>query len=305
MYDVIIIGAGPGGMTAAIYTQRANLKTMMIEKAAPGGYMVNTYEIENYPGVGKVTGYELSEQMFNHTQTLGVTYQYGDVIKIEDKGRYKKVHTADGNVYDTKALIVASGTVPRSVEVPGADRFLSKGISFCAVCDGAFFKGKEVIVLGGGNSALDEAIYLTSMDVKVTVVNILNSLQADKGTVEKAKKNPYIDFLLGHEITEFKGDNALQSVTLRDVNKDDSFDKKIDGVFVFIGQVPNSGFVKPLGIANQQGYIEAKDDMTTHVPGVFAIGDVIDKKLRQIVTATSDGAIASQSVSRYLEELEN
>lgn len=304
MYDVIIIGAGPGGMTAAIYTQRANLKTMMIEKAAPGGYMVNTYEIENYPGVGKVTGYELSEQMFNHTQSLGVTYQYGDVVKIEDKGRFKKIHTADGQAYDTKALIIASGTVPRNVEAPGSDRFLSKGISFCAVCDGAFFKGKKVIVLGGGNSALDEAIYLTSMDVKVTVVNILNSLQADKGTVEKAKNNPNIDFLLGHEITEFKGEQSLQSVTLRNVNNNQTFEKEINGVFVFIGQLPNSDFAKSLGVTNPQGYIEANEDMTTSVPGVFAIGDVINKKLRQIVTATSDGAIASQSVSRYLEDLE-
>ncbi len=304
MYDVIIIGAGPGGMTAGIYTQRANLKTMMIEKAAPGGYMVNTYEIENYPGVGKVKGYELSEKMFEHTQSLGVTYQYGDVNHVEVDGEIKKVHTADGKTYETRALVIASGTNPRMVEAKGADTFFSKGISFCAVCDGAFYKGKHVIVLGGGNSALDEAIYLTGMKVKVTIVNILNSLQADKSTVEKAKKNPNIDFLLGHEIIEFKGDQALQSVVLRDVDNQKTFEKKIDGVFVFIGQNPNTEFIKDLGITTEQGYIKAEADMRTSIPGVFAIGDVIDKKLRQIVTATSDGAIASQSIARYLENME-
>ncbi len=304
MYDVIIVGAGPGGMTAAIYTQRANLKTMMLEKAAPGGYMVNTYEIENYPGVGKVTGFELSEQMFNHTQSLGVEYQYGDVTNIEDKGNYKKVHTADGKTYDTKSVIIGSGTVPRSVDAPGAEQFMSRGISFCAVCDGAFFKEKEVIVLGGGNSALDEAIFLTSMNTKVTIVNILNSLQADRGTVNKAEANDMIDFLLGHEIIEFKGEGALKSVVLRNVETDETFEKPIDGVFIFIGQIPNSTFVKDLGITNQQGYIEVNEHMATNVPGVFAIGDVIEKELRQIVTATSDGAIASQSVLRYIENLE-
>jgi len=304
MYDVIIIGAGPGGMTAAIYTQRASLKTMMIEKAAPGGYMVNTYEVENYPGAGKVTGFELSEMMFNHTQALDVEYQYGDVIDVIDKELYKEVHTADGKVYQTKSVIVASGTVPRSLNVPGEAKFLSKGISFCAVCDGAFYKNQEVIVLGGGNSALDEALFLTSMNVKVTIVNILDSLQADRGTIEKAEANEMIDFMLGYEVTEFKGDDKLKSVTLRHVESQKEHDMAVNGVFMFIGQTPNSGFVQNLGITNPQGYILTDEKMNTSVPGIFAIGDVIEKDLRQIVTATSDGAIASQSVIKYLEVLE-
>jgi len=305
MNDVIIIGAGPGGMTAAIYTQRANLDTMMIEKSAPGGYMVNTFEIENYPGVGKVSGFELSEKMFNHTQELGVKYQYGDVSKIVDKDTYKEVHTQDGNVYKTKSVIIGSGTVPRKVGAEGEEKFLSKGISFCAVCDGAFFKGKEVLVLGGGNSALDEAIYLTSMDIDVTVVNILDSLQADKGTVEKAKQNPRIKFLLGHEVVKFEGENKLERVTLKNVKTDEKTVKEVPGVFVFIGQIPNSGFVKDLGITNERGYIVANERMETAVPGVFAIGDVLEKELRQIVTATSDGAVASQSCAKYIENLQS
>lgn len=304
MYDVLIIGAGPGGMTAAIYTQRANLKTAMIEKAAPGGYMLNTWEIENYPGVGTVSGFDLSDKMFKHTQELGVEYLYGDVTKIEDGGETKKVHTADGNVYETKAVIVASGTVPRKVGVPGEDKLLSKGISFCAVCDGAFFKNKDVMVLGGGNSALDEAIYLTTLNAKVTVVNILPDLQADKGTIEKAEKNDKIDFILGHEVKSFNGEDKLESVTIRDVESKGERTLDVQGAFLFIGQIPNTEFVKGLDITNKQGYIKTNDKMETGVPGIYAIGDVIEKDLRQIVTATSDGAIASQQVANYVEGLE-
>ncbi len=304
MKDVIIIGAGPGGMTAAIYTQRANLETTIIEKAAPGGYMVNTYEIENYPGFGKVSGYELSEKMFNHVQELGVEYLYGDVTKIVDKREKKEVHTADGKVHEAKAVIIATGTVPRKTGAKNEEKFFSRGISFCAVCDGAFFKGKEVIVLGGGNSALDEAIYLTSMDIKVTIVNILDSLQADKGTVEKAKKNEKIEFLLGHEVTEFKGDASLEAVELRDVKTKKTFKKAVAGVFVFIGQIPNTSFLQDLPILTPQGYVKVNGRMETEIPGIFAVGDVIEKDLRQIVTATADGAVASQAVSRYLERIE-
>ncbi len=304
MKDVIIIGAGPGGMTAAIYTKRANLETAIIEKAAPGGYMVNTFEIENYPGFGKVSGYELSEKMFNHVQELGVEYLYGDVTKITDKREKKEVHTADGKVHEAKAVIIATGTLPRKTGAKNEEKFISRGISFCAVCDGAFFKGKEVIVLGGGNSALDEAIYLTSMGIKVTVVNLLDSLQADKGTVEKAEKNENIEFLLGHEVTEFKGDTSLKAVELRDVKTKKTHTKEVAGVFVFIGQIPNTSFLEDLPILTPQGHIKVNERMETDILGIFAIGDVIDKELRQIVTATADGAIASQSVSRYLERIE-
>lgn len=301
----MIIGAGPGGMTAAIYTQRANLKTAMIEKAAPGGYMLNTWEIENYAGVGIVSGFELSDKMFNHTQEVGAEYVYGDVTKIESDGNIKKIHTADGKVHETKAVIIASGTVPRSVGAPGEEKFVSKGISYCAVCDGAFFKNKHVIVLGGGNSAIDEAIYLTTMNVRVTVVNILPDLQADKGTVEKAKQNDMIDFILGHEVASFNGEDKLEGVTIKDVKTKEKKDLDVQGAFIFIGMIPNSDFVKDLGITNERGYIKANERMETGIPGIYAIGDVIQKNLRQIVTAAADGSIASQQVSKYIEGLED
>jgi len=303
MQDVIIIGAGPAGMTAAIYTQRANLDTMMIEKAAPGGYMVNTFEIENYPGFGRIAGHELSQKMFMHTQELGITYQYGDVRSIVDKKTHKEVHTADGKVFEGKAVIIGTGTLPRKTGAQGEEKFISKGVSFCAVCDGAFFKGREVIVLGGGNSALDEAIYLTSLDIDVTVVNILDTLQADQSTIDKAEANDRIDFLLGHEIAAYEGEDRLERVELRNVHTGETYKKDVPGVFLFIGQLPNTDFLKDMGITDDQGYIIADQEMRTAIPGVFAIGDVIQKDLRQIVTATNDGAIAAQSVARYIETL--
>jgi thioredoxin reductase (NADPH) len=303
MYDVMIIGAGPGGMTAGIYTQRANLKTGMIEKGAPGGYMLSTFEIENYAGVGKVSGFELSDKFFKHTQELGVEYVYGDVSGIHTKGDVKKIHTVDGNVFETKAVIIASGTLPRKVGAPGEERLISKGVSYCAVCDGAFFKNKHVIVLGGGNSAIDEAIYLTSMNVKVTIINILPNLQADKGTIEKAKKNDMIDFILSHEVTSFNGEDKLESVTIKNVDSNEERTLEVQGTFIFIGQIPNSQFVKGLNITDKQGYIKANEKMETGIPGIYAIGDVIQKNLRQIVTAASDGAIASQQVAKYIESL--
>ncbi len=303
MYDCIIIGAGPGGMTAAIYAQRANLKTLMLEKAAPGGKMISTWEVENYAGLGKVTGYEISEKMFNHTQELGIEYQYGDVASIIDEGKIKKVVTQEGKVYETYAVIIGSGTKPRKLGAPGEDRLSSKGISWCAVCDGAFFKNKHVLVLGGGNSAIEEAVYLTTMNVTVTVVNILATLQADKKAIDQAKATGKIDFILGHEVVSFNGDTKLENVTIRNVETKEESVLDVQGAFIFIGQIPETEFVKPLGITNEWGYLDVNARMETKIPGIYGIGDVIVKELRQIVTAASDGAIAAQVCAKYLEVL--
>ncbi len=303
MYDVIIIGAGPGGMTAAIYAQRSNLKTMMLEKAAPGGKMISTWEVENYTGLGKVSGFEISEKMFNHTQELGIEYQYGDVAKVEDHGKTKTVITADGTKYETKAVIVGSGTEPRKLGAPGEERLSSKGISWCAVCDGAFFKGKHVLVVGGGNSAIEEAVYLTTMNVKVTVLNILDTLQADKKAIDQANATGMIDYLLGYEVISFNGESKLESISVRDLKTKEEQTLNLDGAFIFVGQIPETEFVKDLGITNKFGFIEANSRMETKVPGIYGIGDVIEKELRQIVTAANDGAIAAQNCSKYIELL--
>ncbi len=301
-YDVIIIGAGPGGMTAAIYTQRANLKTMLLEKAAPGGKMMTTWEIENYTGFGKIGGFELSEKMFNHTQELGVEYRYGDVSNIVDKGNYKEVHTQSGEVFETGAVIIGTGTVPRSTNAPGESKLTGRGVSWCAICDGAFFKDMEIAVIGGGNSAIEEAVFLTKTVKKITVINILPTLQADAKAVEEAKETGKMDFMLGYEVVSFNGDNQLESITLRNAETKEESDLKVEGAFVFIGQIPEVSFVKDLNITNKWGYIEVNEKMETRVPGVFAIGDVIDKQLRQIITAASDGSIAAVEVAKYLEK---
>ncbi len=305
MHDVIIIGAGPGGMTAAIYAHRANLKTMMLEKAAPGGKMISTWEVENYTGLGKVSGFEISEKMFNHTQELGIEYQYGDVVEVIDEGKTKKVITADGVTYDTRVVIIGSGTEPRKLGVPGEDRLSSKGISWCAICDGAFFKGKHVLVVGGGNSAIEEAVFLTTMDVTVTVLNILDTLQADKKAIAQADATGKIDYLLGYEVLSFNGESKLKNVTIRNLKTKEEQVLDVPGAFIFIGAVPETSFVEKLGITNNQGFIEANARMETRVKGIFGIGDVIDKELRQIVTATSDGAIAAQNASKYIEALKS
>lgn len=302
-YDVVIIGAGPGGMTAAIYTQRANLKTVMIEKAAPGGKMMTTWEVENYTGLGKVSGFDISEKMYNHTQELGVEYRYGDVTKIVDKGDYKLVETASGETYKTKVVIVGTGTIPRSTNAPGESRLSGRGVSWCAICDGAFFKNQDIIVVGGGNSAIEEAVYLTTMVNHITVVNFVDSLQADAKAVEQAKATGKMDFLLGYQVMSFNGDQQLESVTLKNLKTEEEHDLKVDGAFVFIGQVPETTLVKDLGITNKYGYIEVDHNMQTKIPGIYGIGDVIEKELRQIMTAAADGTIAGVHASKYIETI--
>ncbi len=302
-YDVIIIGAGPGGMTAALYTQRANLKTLMLEKAAPGGKMMSTYEVENYTGLGKVTGFEISEKMFNHTQELGVEYKYGDVVEIKDLGELKELHTSSNEIYKAKAVIIATGTIPRGTNAPGESRLTGRGVSWCAICDGAFFKDLDIVVVGGGNSAIEEATYLTKMVKHITVVNILPTLQADAKAVDQAKATGKMDFKLGYEIVSFDGEDKLESVKIRHAETKEETDIKCDGAFVFIGHLPETTLVKDLGITNKWGYIQVNEKMHTNIPGIFGIGDVIEKDLRQIITAASDGSIAAVEVSKYIETL--
>jgi|LGVF01.2.fsa_nt_gb thioredoxin reductase (NADPH) len=301
-FDVIIVGAGPGGMTAAIYTQRSNLKTMMLEKGAPGGKMMTTYEVENYTGFGKVSGFDLSEKMFNHTQELGVEYRYGDVTKIVDNGKTKEVHTTSGDIFETGAVIIGTGTIPRGTKAPGEEKFTGRGVSWCAVCDGAFFKDLDIAVIGGGNSAIEEAIFLTKTVKHITVINILPTLQADAKAVEDAKETGIIDFMLGYEIVSFNGNQQLTGITLRNVETKEETILEVEGAFVFIGQIPETSFVKDLKITNKWGYIEVNTKMETRIPGIFAIGDVIEKDLRQIITAASDGSIAAVEVAKYLEK---
>lgn len=303
IYDVIIIGAGPAGMTAALYTSRANLSTLMIERGIPGGQMANTEEVENYPGYDHILGPELSNKMFEHAKKFGAEYGYGDVKEIIDGKEYKIV-VAGKKEYKARAVIITSGAEYKKIGVPGEKELGGRGVSYCAVCDGAFFKGKELVVVGGGDSAVEEGVYLTRFATKVTIVHRRDKLRAQKILQDRAFANEKISFIWNHTVKEINEEGGkVGSLTLTDVNTEEEQEFKADGVFVYVGMLPLSKPFEALGITNENGYIETNDRMETRVQGIFAAGDVREKALRQIVTATGDGSIAAQSAQHYIEEL--
>lgn len=303
IYDVIIAGAGPAGMTAAVYASRANLSTLMIERGIPGGQMANTEDVENYPGFDSILGPDLSNKMFEHAKKFGAEYTYGDIKEIRDGEAYKTV-VAGSKEYKALAVIVATGAEYKKLGVPGEKELGGRGVSYCAVCDGAFFKGKELVVVGGGDSAVEEGNYLTRFASKVTIVHRRDQLRAQKILQDRAFKNEKIDFIWNHTVKEIhEVDGKVGQLTL--VNTQDGSEKefKADGVFVYVGMLPLNKAVLELGITNEAGYIGTNEKMETRVPGIFACGDVREKELRQIVTATGDGAIAAQTAQAYVEGL--
>ncbi|QVK17299.1 thioredoxin-disulfide reductase [Mycoplasmatota bacterium] len=303
MFDIIIVGAGPAGMTAAVYGARAGLKVLMLEKGAPGGQMVNTYEVENYTGFEKISGTDLSMKMFEHTQKLGVTYTYGIVTGIKDNGSTKIVETEEGN-YTGKAVIIATGTVNRRLGAKGEEKLAGRGISWCAICDGAFFRNKDVVVVGGGNSAVEEALYLSGICRKVTIIHRRNEFRAEKLAQNRASNNDKIEFELESVVESFNEINGkLGSVTVKNVKSNDKKDITCDGAFIYVGQDPVTSMFRDIIKLNEKDYIITNDKMETNVQGIYAAGDVCDKELRQIITATNDGAIASQNALKYIETL--
>ena len=303
IYDVIIIGAGPAGMTAAVYTSRANLSTLMLERGVPGGQMVNTGEVENYPGYDHILGPELATKMFEHAKKFGAEYAYGDVKEVIDGEEYKTVVTSNQQ-YKARAIIIATGAEYKKLGVPGEKELGGRGVSYCAVCDGAFFKGKELVVVGGGDSAVEEGVYLTRFASKVTIVHRRDQLRAQKILQQRAFANEKIDFIWNHTVKQInEKDGRVCSVTLVHTQTGEEREFPCDGVFIYIGMVPLTKPFASLGITNENGYIETNELMETKVPGIFAAGDVREKSLRQIVTATGDGSVAAQSAQHYVEEL--
>ncbi|PJY99567.1 MULTISPECIES: thioredoxin-disulfide reductase [Bacillus] len=304
VYDVIIIGAGPAGMTAAVYTSRANLSTLMIERGIPGGQMANTEDVENYPGFESILGPELSNKMFEHAKKFGAEYAYGDIKEVVDGKEYKVVK-AGSKEYKARAVIIAAGAEYKKIGVPGEKELGGRGVSYCAVCDGAFFKGKELVVVGGGDSAVEEGVYLTRFASKVTIVHRRDKLRAQSILQARAFDNEKVDFLWNKTVKEIHEENGkVGSVTLVDTVTGEESEFKTDGVFIYIGMLPLSKPFENLGITNEEGYIETNARMETKVEGIFAAGDIREKSLRQIVTATGDGSIAAQSVQHYVEELQ-
>lgn len=303
IYDVIIAGAGPAGLTAAVYTSRANLSTLIIERGMPGGQMVNTEAIENYPGFDSILGPDLSNKMFEHAKKFGAEYQYGDIKKIEDGEEYKTVVTSDKQ-YKARAVIIATGVEHKKLHVPGEEELAGRGVSYCAVCDGAFFRNRELVVVGGGDSAVEEGVYLTRFASKVTIVHRRDQLRAQKILQQRAFENDKIDFIWNHTVKEIKGkDGKVSSVLLVNTKTGEEQEFTTDGVFVYIGMLPLNDSFKHLNIINEEGYVVTNENMETAVPGIFAAGDIREKMLRQIVTATSDGSIAAESAQKYIESL--
>ena len=303
-YDLVIIGSGPAGMTAAIYAVRADLSVLMLDRLAPGGKIINTNEIQNYPGVGTVSGAELAIQMFQHTQELSVPFDYKTVkeVRVEEDGTKTVLCEEEDAVYTARAVLLCTGTNSRTLGAPGEDQYIGNGISFCAICDGAACKGKDVVVLGGGNSAVEEAIYLAGLAKSVTLA-VRSYLKADPIACDKLRSFENVTVLEGWNASEFCGDGRLRSVRLK--NQTTGEEKEVDCVqaFEYIGQIPATDCFRGLGVLNAAGYVEADEQMRTKVPGIYAAGDCIVKNLRQVITACADGAIAAQSAAHYIQNL--
>lgn len=302
MYDVLVIGAGPAGVTASIYTKRANLKVAVFEGNVPGGQLVNYSEIENYPGVKSFSSIDLATDMIEHMSKLDIEVKYEKVTKLEDYGSYKTVST-DFGLYDTKAVIIATGNVPRKLGVENEEQLAYNGISWCAICDGPIYRDKDVIVVGGGNSAVEEGYYLSTFTKSVTVVQNLDRLTAEAKANEKLIQQPNVKVYYETLVDKFlKDDKGLTGATLKDKDGN-TFDVFADGVFEYVGMIPVTDFVKHLGITTNYGYIKVNEKMETKIPGILSCGDVNDKQIRQVVTAVGDGAVAAQNALKYLESL--
>lgn len=305
-FDVIIMGGGAAGLTAGIYLSRAKSKAVVLDTGMPGGQMILTYEIANYPGIEKTTGYQLSATMAKQAKSFGCEVKSNVKVKsMQLEGKTKTVTLENGDVFEAPAVILATGGRSRMLRVPGEEKFKGKGISYCATCDGDFFQDKEIIVVGGGNSALEEAVSLTKYASKVTILHEFDHFQAFEHAVDKAKENPKIDFIMESHITEFSGENQLNKVVYKNLRTGALNEKKIDGVFIFIGYEANTEVFKngPLQL-NQWGEILADESMKTNIQGVFAAGDCRAKRFRQITTAVSDGTIAALNALNYIHQKE-
>ncbi|SCJ83366.1 Thioredoxin reductase [uncultured Clostridium sp.] len=302
-YDVVIVGAGPAGMTAAIYAARADMKVLMLDKLAPGGQIINTNEIQNYTGVGSVNGAELAYKMFQHTQDFQVEFDYKTVKEIRSEGNEKVICCVeDDAVYTASSVIIATGTRPRCLNIPGEDKFRGNGISWCAICDGAQYRDKDVVVIGGGNSAVEESIFLAGIVKSLTIVTMFD-LTADPMACDKLRAMENVKIYPYQDILEFKGESKLEGVYFKSTKTGEENTVACDGVFEYIGLTPTTEFLKDTGLLNDFGYITVNDKMESNIPGIYGAGDCITKNLRQVITACSDGAIAAQEASHYVERL--
>ena len=305
MEELIIIGSGPAGWTAGIYAGRARLAPLLITGRAPGGQMALTSEVENYPGFPQgLSGQELAQLMQQQAERFGTKVQMDEVTAVELANHPFKVTTYGGE-YETKALIIATGTSPRKLGVPGEAELTGRGVSYCATCDGFFYQGRQVVVVGGGDSALEEAIFLTRFANRVYVVHRRNRLRAEKVFQQRAFRNEKIRFVWDSVVTEILGDSKVTGVRLKNVKTEEESGLEADGVFIYVGTIPNTGFLEGQLELDDRGYVVTNRQCHTSVPGVFAAGDVQERVLKQIATAVGSGAMAAMEAEKFIAELED
>ena len=305
-YDLIIIGAGPAGLTAAIYAKRALLKCLILEKALAGGKLNKTADVDNYPGFTTIKGPELAEKITKHAKYYEIAWKQEEAAKLEKKEKDFVIKTKEGNNFISKTVIVASGAVEKELKIKGEKEFTNLGVSYCAICDGFLFRGKKVAVVGGGYSALETALYMSNIASQVYLIHRRTEFRTEKEIVEKAKSNSKITFFLDSVLTEIKGGETVEKIIISNLLDNEKNELFVNAVFPCIGLLPFSVFTHELGICDKEKYIAIKDDCSTSVPGLFAAGDIArvnQNKIKQIVTAVAEGAIAAQSVIKYLEKL--
>ena len=301
MKTVVVVGAGPAGITAAIYLKRGGFNPILIEKMMPGGKVSLTHKIDNYPGFSSIGGSDFANNLMEQLMQNEIEITFDEVIGVSRKDVGFSVKTLS-TCYDADAVIISTGTIERKLGIPGEKEFFAKGVSTCAVCDGGFFKGQPMAIIGGGNSALEEALYLTSLTEKVYVVHRRNEFRADKILVDKIKKDSHIEILTPYVPVEIKGDKKVKSLVLEHVETKELLEIELDAIFAYIGADANSSFISIPEVLNEKGYIITNSEMETTVPGLFACGDCISKNLRQVVTACGDGAVAAMSAVHYLNK---
>ncbi|QEA53253.1 thioredoxin-disulfide reductase [Loigolactobacillus coryniformis] len=303
--DVVVIGAGPGGLTAALYASRSNLSVIILDRGIYGGQMNNTAEIENYPGFKSILGPDLAQNMYDGATQFGAEYVYGNVTNVEDQGKYKLIHTDDGD-YQAKAVVIATGADHRKLGVPGEQEYSGRGVSYCAVCDGAFFKNREVAVIGGGDSAVEEGLYLAQLASKVTIIHRRDQLRAQKIIQQRAFDNDKIEFVWNANTEEILGDEQkVTGVRYTDKVTGEEHVLPASGAFIYVGIDALTDGFQNLNILDEKGWVVTDEHMRTAVPGIFAIGDVRQKDLRQITTAVGDGGVAGQQAFNYIQELDD
>jgi thioredoxin reductase (NADPH) len=304
IYDLIIIGSGPAGLTAGIYAERAEISALIIEKnGMSGGQIINTYEVDNYPGIPGISGFDLASKFKEHCKTLGATFVDGDVESIKIEGDVKKITLDNGAEYKTKSIIIATGTIYRNLNVSGEKELAGKGVSYCATCDGAFFRNKTVAVVGGGDVAVEDAIFMARLCEKVYVIHRRDEFRAAKSISNKLLALDNVEILWDSAVEKIEGKDVVESIVVKNLKSNQRQEINVAGIFIAVGSIPSSNVYKEIVDTDQSGYIIADESCETNIEGIFAAGDIRTKALKQIITAASDGANAITAVERYLNTL--